>query len=142
MEELFRLPLDIAVPNILYAEELEKSHPELPRLGLRIMDISAKGIGAMDTFGRRYAKPGRNDLLALVLALEQGRGLLTGDGDLRAAAEAEDVDVHGTLWLMERFHVDLRLPIDVLQVAYEKMRHAGRRLPWPEVESQLARLRR
>lgn len=55
------------------------------------------------------------------------------------AAENEEVEVHGTLWLIEQMvSAGLIRPKRARQ-AYDAMRKAGRRLPWDEVEDQLRR---
>ena len=87
-----------------------------------------------------HRRPGRIDLLALALAEQEGCALLTGDRHLRAAAEAEGVEVHGTLWLAEQaITAGALLPAELREL-YRRMRDAGRRLPRQEVEAQLRRL--
>ncbi|MGD0951750.1 MAG: hypothetical protein ABR985_05050 [Methanotrichaceae archaeon] len=56
---------------------------------------------------QKYPKhPGRIDLFALVLAIEEKTTLLTGDNALRKAALQEGVDVHGIIWLLDKMIQD------------------------------------
>lgn len=54
-----------------------------------------------EELARRYPRPGRIDLISLVLAMGEKAMLLTGDEALRVAAFQEGVEVHGTLWLLD-----------------------------------------
>ena len=142
LDKMFRLPETFAVPNVLYVEELEKHHPHLPGLGLRVLTVEEEYMQEAYRLGGVYRKPGFNDLLALSLAKQQRCPLLTGDGKLREAAEMEQVEVRGTLWLMERMFASKILGLEAVQEAYEKMDNDGRRLPWPEVRGQLKKMGR
>ncbi|MGC8530389.1 MAG: DUF3368 domain-containing protein, partial [Leptospirillia bacterium] len=66
--------------------------------------------------------------------------LLTGDKDLKAAAESEHVRVHGTLWLVSEMVRTGRISVLVARGAYHQMRVNGRRLPWDLVEKVLTTL--
>lgn len=141
LEFMFSLPETIAVPDVLYAEELEKQHPHLLKMGLRTLEVRAEFVSEAWRMGELYPKPSQNDLLALSLAKQEQCPLLTGDARLREAALCENVDVRGTLWLMERLFAAAVLDIAKIEAAYGKMRQENRRLPWQDVEVQLQRLR-
>lgn len=98
---MFSLEYQFIVPDVLYAEELEAQHAHLLDLGLRMMPLSARGVARVQELSRLYVKPGRNDLFTIALAEEKQCSLLTGDAALRQAAESEQIDVKGTLWLIE-----------------------------------------
>ena len=55
---------------------------------------------------------------------------LGSDKDLRAAAEAEGVQVRGTLWLVTEMVRTGKISKTVARAAYQRMRDSGRRLPW------------
>lgn len=139
---MFRLEHEFVVPDILYQEELRMHHSELPGLGLKIEKLSGQVIEETVRLQEEYSAPGVNDLMALALAKTSARTLLTGDWKLREAAEAEHVDVRGTLWLMEEMFYAGFIDIQTMAGAYEQMRENARRLPWDEVARQLKRLRK
>ncbi len=89
---------------------------------------------------KRYPQPSRLDHGALATAEQERCPLVTGDRNLRTAAESEGVEVHGTLWIAERLVEAGLLSVAELRNAYGRMKSAGRRLPWAEVERQLVRL--
>lgn len=142
IREMFQLPETFAVPDILFAEELADHHPELPDFGLQILEMAPEHIEQSARLRQRYARPSMNDLLALTLARNHRCPLLTGDRDLRAVADEHGVEVHGTLWLLERLLQQELIALNQLEQAYERMRADQRRLPWDEVERQLRRLKR
>lgn len=80
---------------------------------------------------KRYPRSGRrNDLFAPVLAASEECPLLTGDKDLKAAAEAENIKVLGTLWLVNEMVQAGKIAVHVAHNAYQLMRAHGRKLPW------------
>ncbi|MDH5784780.1 MAG: DUF3368 domain-containing protein [Chromatiales bacterium] len=140
LEAMFQLNETFAVPDILYAEELEQQQPQLPRLGLQIKSLSGESIARAMDLKQHYAGPSSNDLFALELARECECPLLTGDMALRRAAESEGVELRGTLWLVEQLVQQRIITLAVARDAYQKMRDAGSRLPWGEVDRQIKRL--
>jgi len=127
---LFRLPHRIATPDILFFDELESHHRDLPEAGLELLPMSGDLIDEAGRQAAAYSAPSRYDMLALVLAREQGCVLLTGDNPLRKLASEQGVEVHGTLWLVEQMVGEQLLSQDEARAAYERMRSRGSRLPW------------
>lgn len=140
---MFRFDATFAVPDVLYEEELRIDHPELPRLGLKRLELSEDTVAYAGRLVEKYRGLGAsiNDLLALALARQEVCPLLTGDGRLRTAGQIEGIDVHGTLWLIERMVRAGTMNVRQAEAGYAKMRKAGRRLPWEEVDQQLRVLR-
>ncbi|HET6534788.1 MAG TPA: hypothetical protein VFG41_01290 [Sphingomicrobium sp.] len=137
---MFRLDDTFAIPDVLYKEELQHHHPELPTLGLRIERLGGAGVAEVERLKLIYPGPSTNDLFALALAKDRRWPLLSGDGHLRAVAKAEDVEIHGTIWLIERMIVSGTLTPARAHVSLELMRNGSRRLPWGEFEAMLARM--
>ncbi len=137
LDRMFRLPETFAVPNVLFAEELEIHHAHLRESGLVVLDVREEFVREAYRLGGIYKKTSRNDLLALALAKQEQCPLLTGDAKLREAAIQENIEVHGTLWIMERLFLTRVLNTREAAHAYEKMRQDKRRLPWDQVERQL-----
>lgn len=135
--QLFRLDAVLAVPDVLLEEELRGRHPELADLGLVSMELNATTIQRVVALAARHTRPSRNDLLALALAEQEQRPLLSGDKDLRRAAVREGVPVHGTIWVVGRLVEADIIDGTTARDAYARMRAAGSRLPWGEVDDQL-----
>ncbi len=137
IEQMFRLPYQFVVPDVLYEEELKESHPNLPKLGLKRRELEAAAVEYTVVLGTKYVKPGRIDLMALALARQEQCPLLTGDQALRDAGAAEGIEVVGTIWLVgEMLNAKIITKKDA-RAAYDKMKESRRRLPWAEVETQL-----
>jgi hypothetical protein len=134
---MFSLGYQFAVPDVLFYEELEEQHAYFLELGLQVRGIDESGIERVLDLGRHYKKPSRNDLFALVLAEREKCPLLTGDAELRKAAEAESLQVNGTLWLIEKMICEKRITAMVARAALKKMQNSGRRLPWSIAKDML-----
>ena len=63
--------------------------------------------------------------------------LLTGDKDLRAAAENEAVVVMGTVWLLKQLVILQLITGDEARNSLTLMKNAGRRLPWRRAEEYI-----
>jgi len=137
---MFSMEYRFAVPDVLYVEELVEQHSGLLELGLQPVTMQEHLVSEVATLSRRYRRPSRNDLFALALAASEACPLLTGDKYLRAAAEAEGVEVCGTLWLVTEMVRAKKISTQVARAAYQRMRDSGRRLPWDEAERMLAGL--
>ena len=142
MERLFQLPMQFAIPDVLYWEEIEPESPGLESLGLRILEVTGEYVRYASELPRKYGNaPSSNDYLALALAKQEGCPLLTGDQDLKAAAQAEDVTVMGTVWLLQKMVENQLLTVDEAIAALALMKDCKRRLPWTEAERILNALR-
>lgn len=139
LRPMFRFDATFAVPDLLFEEELRADHPELPQLGLKLLELREETVLYAEQLIENYRGLGAstNDFLALALARQEKCALLTGDQRLRQTGEAEGVDVHGTLWLLERMLETGTINYRLAEAGYGKMRAIGRRLPWEEVERQL-----
>jgi hypothetical protein len=143
LKEMFSLDYEFAVPDVLYHEELREQHSELPGLGLSIMELGEAAIIDTAELSVRYARSGvsNNDCLALALARQEARLLLTGDNALRQVSILEEVEVRGTVWLMGELIDAGVVDVGRAEAAYDAMRADGSRLPWNEVEAQLRQYR-
>ncbi len=134
---MFSLPFHFAVPNILFSEELSERHNHLLQFGLESREMSGDLILEAYNLRQHYPRLSVNDLLALTLAKYESCQLLTGDKALREVTKILNVEVHGTIWLVEQMIQHKNISFDVAQVAFHRMKEFGRRLPWDEVKRVL-----
>ncbi len=137
IKQMFRLEYEFAVPDVLYENELKENHSNLPKLGLKRIELQPAAVDDAAALGAKYPRPGRIDLMALALARQEQCPLLTGDQKLREAGNAEGVTVVGTIWLVGEMLSAKIIAKKDARTAYGKMKAAERRLPWPETEKQL-----
>ena len=140
LREMFDLPFTFAVPDILYIEELEEQHADLPGYGLQIKKLSSESIEYAVTLRARYKGPSDNDFFAFVLAKQEDCPLITGDAQLRKVALDEKVELRGTLWIVEQMIEKGLLTCDAAREAFDIMKSKGRRLPWKEAETMVKRM--
>ncbi|MDE0459795.1 MAG: hypothetical protein OXI15_21105 [Chromatiales bacterium] len=141
LDATFRLPFEFTVPDLLYEREL-KNHGGDRLLGLGLRIAALDGEGVMQALDYRRQRPALSlpDCFALALAVRGPWILLTGDAELRRLADAERVECHGILWLMDRMletgGATARLLHDGLEAI---VAHPRCRLPKREVRDRLAR---
>ena len=142
MERLFQLPMQFAMPDILYWEEIEPGTPDLEVLGLKILEVRGEYVRYASELPDKYGTAlSPNDYLALALARQEDCPLLTGDQSLKAVARAEDVTVMGTVWLLQAMVENRLLSVDEAIAALALMTESRRRLPWADAERILNGLR-
>lgn len=135
---MFSLGYQFAVPDVLYFEELAEQHAHWCDMGLIVKSLPAEGVARVQALSQKYKRPSRNDLFALALAEQAQCTLLTGDASLRLAAEAEQVAVKGTIWLVTEMVHRKCITASLARVAYKAMQEQGRRLPWELAQSMLS----
>lgn len=133
----FRLSWDFMAPDMVIAELLL---PSWGLLGMGLIEKSLPGSGMLKAVElvKKYPRPGRIDLISLVLAMQENALLLTGDEALRKAALHEGVEVHGTLWLLDAMLEGGAISKAEGYRSLELMRDTGRRLPKKEVSARMA----
>lgn len=135
--DIFQLPCEIAVPDILFELELKERHRHLLDAGLKVKSLAAASIKKTEFLIKQYPRPSMMDHSALALALQEKCPLLTGDKDLRVAAKKEGVQVHGTLWVVEQLLNQKIIQQSQAQGSFKAMKLKGSRLPWTDVDKLL-----
>lgn len=138
---LFCLPYQFMIPDILFYEELDEQHKYLLDDGLKLAGLSEETMRYAEEVTTKYRDPSRNDCFALALAQQEKCSLLTGDKNLRKAAEAEGVIVMGTIWIVDRMVSNQLITIEQAEEAYQCMQKARRRLPWEKAFASLKDLK-
>lgn len=137
IEQMFRLPWTFSVPDILFVEELQAQHAYLMEKGLQVGELTPDSMLYAFQLSQRSHGPSRNDCFALALARQELCPLLTGDKALRVLADGEQVEVKGTIWLVEQLMTEKIITRQEAREAYARMRENARRLPWGLVEKSL-----
>ncbi len=134
---IFQLPYEIAVPDILFELELRERHSHLLQAGLKVKSLTAESVKKTEFLTQQYPRPSMMDHSALALALQERCPLLTGDKDLRVAAKNEGVEVHGTIWIIEKLLDQKIIQQPQAKGSFDAMRVKGRRLHWGDVDKLL-----
>jgi len=142
IDAMFRLPFEYATPESLFVQELRATHTDLVERGLQLETLPPKMIDRVQALGQQYKGVSSHDLEALVLAKHRDAPLLTGDKKLRLVCLEENIDVRGTLWLVEQLFQSELITANDASAAYDCMVEDGSRLPWDKVERQLNRFQK
>lgn len=132
-------PDTIATPDLLYAKELaEYNGPELLQLGLQLLELTGAELSQVQSLRSNIPKLSIADCAAYVGALRENHVLLTGDGLLRQHATVTNVDHHGVLWLLDRFHTGGTATSEELHIGLTLIaEHPRCRLPRNEIQIRL-----
>ena len=102
IEKVFLLPYELAVPDILYNDELKDMDGELLEAnGIKIIEMTNDEVVETAERSGMTNRVSFNDLTTLVVAKSRGYILVTGDGNLRKIAKSENVELRGTIWLID-----------------------------------------
>jgi hypothetical protein len=109
LDAFLELPYEILIPNTLFEDELLKftatQKRALIRAGLKVVDLDGEQVLRARQVILDSPLLSIHDGFAFTLAESHiGCILLTGDGSLRALAEACDIEVHGVLWIVDQLH--------------------------------------
>lgn len=143
IEAFFKLPYEIAVPDVLFEEELGgPDGVELMKLGLQVVSLDDAGASLAQEYRKQERKLSTPDAFALALAKVGDHVLLAGDGSLRELATSDGVEVHGTLWVFDQFS-DLEIvgPPELLKGLGAIAANRRCRLPRAEVQKRLKHYR-
>jgi hypothetical protein len=141
LDSCFNLPFEFAVPDLLYARELaEFGGPALVARGLRVVELTGDEVAAAQTARNARPKLSLPDAFAYALALARGWTLLTGDGELRALAQARQVPFFGVLWLLDQLFEAQVIEAGTIIAGLEAIAaHPRCRLPRAEIQARLER---
>lgn len=141
LEEMFLLPFEFAVPDLLFGRELAgELGDRLIQLGLRIEELTPVELQRAITVNRQHARLSVPDTFAFAIAKSRGWGLLTDDGMLRELAIAEQIDMHGVLWLFDQLADGNHVGVGRLHAGLSNLfAHPRCRLPANEVRRRLTR---
>ena len=142
------LPCRLPYTYIMYKEAIEDEllSPEVKlavSLGLRSVDISSEEFFLAEQYGVKYKRLSVYDRIALAIAKNRSITLLSGDGALRKAATQEQVEILGTLGVLDQL-VDLgrisEMEYDYCLNELLQFNGGAIRLPASEIIKRLNRL--
>ena len=142
LDELFLLPYDFAVPDILYHRELVGALGEqLVAAGLQIIELAPAEVTRASAVRRERAALSVPDAFAYALAERRTWNLLSGDGHMRTLAKENGVACNGILWVLDEFHAHaVKAPIDLRASLTTIAAHPRCRLPKAEVAKCIKRM--
>lgn len=134
---LFSMSFSLVTTDLIASELEVPNYEHLTDLGLRFIELSSDQIERLLQLSSSYRRLSVMDLSALILAEEWRVPLLTNDKPLRDMAAEAGVEVHGTLWILDRMVCrNLISPGDAAK-ALESMIAKGSRLPPSECSKRM-----
>lgn len=118
---------------------------KLLRCGLVSVELTIEEFNLAEEFGPRYPKLSIYDRIALAIAKVRKIVLLTGDGALRKAAKSENINIFGTIGILDQLlDGNYIAEHEYERCLLELQKHNGQevRLPKSEINSRLLRLKK
>lgn len=139
LEEMFHLPHEFVVPDLLYARELNDGLGDrLRKRGLRVEALDSGEVTKATALRRARTRLSVPDAFAYVLAQSRGWTLLTGDGELRTLAQEEEIEMHGVLWILDHLFEGGHVENTRLHAGLSNLQsHPRCRLPANEIGKRL-----
>jgi hypothetical protein len=144
LDSCFQLPIQLVVPDLLYARELaDFGGPELIKRGLVVEELTADELTIAQEVRGGHPKLSLPDAFAYSLASARGWVLLTGDGELRSLAQANKIPYFGVLWVLDQFFDGKVVEVATLATGLQAIAdHPRCRLPRVEITIRLERYRK
>lgn len=146
LHAMMSLPFHFVVPYPIRHDEVLDFTPQewqmLDESGVETYDLPPDAVSEAISLKQHNARLSTNDCFCLVSCKRHGKAvLLTGDARLRSVAEADSIEVHGVLWIIDQLSErDLSAP-NVLIAALETWRDdPAVFLPLSEIANRLRRL--
>lgn len=134
---LFQLPYQFATTDFVALELGDEVCSDLIALGLSIISLDGGSILDLQQLKIELRNPSLADLSCYYVARRDGSTLLSGDRRLREAAKAANIEVLGTLWLLDRLVEHGVLPAEDAATALDVMLKANSRLPEQECANRM-----
>ncbi len=88
----------------------------------------------------RRGSQDRGEVEAVVQAAQLGAAVIVDDQWGRELAELDDLEFHGTVWLLQQFHELQLIHTPTLRECFLELRERGIRLPWAIVNTLLVEI--
>jgi len=137
LDNAFELEARWQIPDLVGRELGTERKELLVECGLEVRSLTGDEVEAVIQLNDTYSAPSRTDMATLIVARAENGILVTGDAALRDAAEAEGIEVHGTLWVVDALVDTGTVAPPEAARALQLMREADRRLPGDEVRQRV-----
>ena len=136
LTSLSALPYRFIVPDAVFAELDPPLRNMVQGLGFEVSGLEAETVLEIYVLRPEHPRLSVADLFALFVARDRQAMLLTGDGRLKRLAEAWELTVHGTLWVLDELYAQQALNAQDAWAALERILALGGRLPASECQKR------
>jgi len=138
---LFSMSFSLVTTDLIASELEVPNYEYLMDPGLRSIELSSDQIERLLQLSSSYRRLSVMDLSALILAKEWRVPLLTNDKPLRDTAAEAGVEVHGTLWILDKMVCQNLISPRRAAEALESMIAKGSRFPPSESSRRMKQWR-
>ncbi|MBB3061086.1 type II toxin-antitoxin system VapC family toxin [Microbulbifer rhizosphaerae] len=137
LELVLQLPFEFVTTDFVHHELRQPPGADLVNLGLQVVELSGQEVTGLYALRGKLGNSSLADVSCYYVADKQGWTLLTGDGALRKSGKAANLDVRGTLWLIDQLFERKLLDGRHLAESLQAILDCGARLPDAECETRI-----
>jgi len=139
LPEFFSLPYEICTTDFVVNEVLHSHQKEQIEIFIRarkltIFKLTDNEVDEVKTFKTTRFFKGLTDKTVLWKAKQLNCSLLTGDGKLRKEAQAQGINVHGSIWVVENLVKNQVIEKSKAINFLEKLKEINNSLPVDEID--------
>lgn len=138
LAEVFKLPYKFIIPDLAITELKQPNWEKLISLGLDVHELIPEQVQELVQLTYQHRALSKIDLAAFLLTKSLEATLLTGESQLSKLARANQLSVHGVLWLIDEMMKYQVLEPANAAIALKRMLVQGARLPAEECMKRLA----
>lgn len=138
---VFGLPFEFIATEFVLRELDTPNGSELQALGLQTVLLEGSELLTLYDLKQSLNNSSLADVSSYYVAKREGWTLVTGDGAVRKAAQENDVDVRGVLWVLDELYDSEIASGAILACALETMLQAKARLPKVECRKRISHWR-
>ena len=137
LDALFELPFTFCCTDFVLGELNNFDHSALLARGLLVEQMDDTAIIKLYGLMAAHNNSSLADVSCYFLAQETARPLLTGDDRLRKQAQKDGLEVHGSLWLLDRLVEHAVIPPKRAADCLDSILLKNARLPHAESQARL-----
>ena len=137
LDALFALPFTFVSTDFVVGELSHPAPAGLRARGLVVETLGEDAVAQLFGLMDQHNNSSLADVSCYLVAKNQGKPLLTGDGRLRKQAAKDGLEVRGALWLLDQLVAHDIIATAHAAAALQAMLDAGARLPQAECTHRL-----
>jgi predicted nucleic acid-binding protein len=146
LPEFFSLDYEICTTVFVIHEILPSPQKELVETFIRakkliVYDFSEEEIESVQNFNTQKDLKRFTDKSVIWKSLQLSCPMLTGDQRMREVAEKMNIEVHGSIWIIEELVTKTLISGEKAKFLYEQLRLTNSRLPKDEIEKRINKLK-
>ncbi|MBR9920029.1 MAG: PIN domain-containing protein [Bacteroidetes bacterium] len=142
LAEMFELQIEFHTTDLILAEITIDSNQKALQSFIKsnkliVHSLSAKALLELIEFKQDQGKLSLEDCSVWMLAKDRGTILLTGDSLLRKKATTDGIEVHGSIWVLDKMIAHKIITKEAACIGIQKLSQINLRLPAKAIKQRI-----